>query len=56
MPLVIFIPAYVDNNLLGTGKLTEAAILSLNDTGVWAISAGYQTHVRDAPYFTSYVN
>jgi len=34
---------YVDSNLLGTGKLVEAAILSLNDTGVWAISQDYQT-------------
>jgi len=34
---------YVDTNLVGTGKLVEAAILSVNDTGVWAISSGYQT-------------
>ncbi|KIM81142.1 hypothetical protein PILCRDRAFT_821576 [Piloderma croceum F 1598] len=36
--------SYVDTNLLGGAepKLVEAAILSQNDTGVWAISQGYQ--------------
>ncbi|GAA5917875.1 hypothetical protein JCM6882_003751 [Rhodosporidiobolus microsporus] len=32
--------AYVDNNLLGTGKITKAAILG-QQGGVWAQSAGY---------------
>jgi len=35
--------AYVDNNLVGSGKLAEAAILSLNDEGVWAISPGFNS-------------
>ncbi|KAF7313910.1 Profilin [Mycena chlorophos] len=32
--------AYVDTNLLGTGKIHKAAILGLQG-GVWASSAGY---------------
>ena len=32
--------AYVDTNLVGTGKVTRAAILGLKG-GVWAASAGY---------------
>ncbi|GAA5869276.1 hypothetical protein JCM3774_004191 [Rhodotorula dairenensis] len=32
--------AYVDSNLLGTGKITRAAILG-QQGGVWAASAGY---------------
>jgi hypothetical protein len=34
------IAAYVDNNLLGTGKIAKAAILGAGG-GVWAASAGY---------------
>lgn len=32
--------AYVDTNLVGTGKVTRAAIVGLKG-GVWAASAGY---------------
>lgn len=32
--------AYVDNNLVGTGKVARAAILGLKG-GVWAASAGF---------------
>ncbi|GAA6025626.1 hypothetical protein JCM11491_007149 [Sporobolomyces phaffii] len=32
--------AYVDDNLIGTGKITKAAILG-QQGGVWANSAGY---------------
>ncbi|EJD07866.1 profilin [Fomitiporia mediterranea MF3/22] len=32
--------AYVDDNLVGTGKISRAAILGLQG-GVWASSAGY---------------
>jgi hypothetical protein len=43
----IYLAAYVDTNLLGGAepKLVEAAILSQNDAGVWAISQGYQAKV-----------
>lgn len=33
--------AYVDNNLLGTGKISKAAILG-QEGGVWATSKNYQ--------------
>lgn len=42
--------AYVDNQLLGTGKVSEAAILALDNTGVWAISKGYSAKVRALSY------
>jgi len=38
---------YVDDQLLGSGKLAQAAILSLNDAGVWAISEGYKGKFTD---------
>lgn len=47
----IHLVAYVDNQLLSPApgsdepKLVEAAILSLNDAGVWAISKGYEGKV-----------
>jgi hypothetical protein len=42
------IPAYVDTNLVGSGKIAKAAILGLAG-GVWASSAGYT--VRKHPHF-----
>jgi hypothetical protein len=51
---ILRLVAYVDNQLLSLNrasgepepKLVEAAILSLNDAGVWAISKGYDGKVR----------
>ena len=45
-----FFTAYVDTNLVGSGKLVEAAILSLNDEGVWAISPGFKSKVHITPH------
>lgn len=36
-------PAYVDTNLVGTGKISKAAILGL-EGGVWAHSADFTVH------------
>lgn len=36
--------AYVDVQLLATGKIKEAAILALANTGVWAQSAGFNAN------------
>jgi len=36
--------AYVDTNLIGTGKVTQAAILGLKG-GVWAQSAGFAVSI-----------
>ena len=38
--LIISPPAYVDTNLVGSGKIHKAAIIGLQG-GVWASSAGY---------------
>ncbi|KAI0725903.1 profilin [Fomitopsis betulina] len=38
--------AYVDSNLLGTGKVTKAAIIGLQG-GVWASSAGYTLSAQE---------
>lgn len=38
-------PAYVDSNLVGTGKIARAAILGLQG-GVWAASPGFSVHWR----------
>lgn len=39
--------AYVDGNLLGTGKLNRAAIIGLAG-GIWAASAGYSVSLASA--------
>ena len=36
-------PAYVDTNLVGTGKISKAAILGLKG-GVWAATTGFTVH------------
>ncbi|GAA5944851.1 profilin [Sporobolomyces koalae] len=38
--------AYVDSNLLGTGKITKAAILG-QQGGVWAASSGYNLSTEE---------
>ncbi|KAJ7054191.1 profilin [Mycena amicta] len=38
--------AYVDTNLIGSGKIAKAAILGLQG-GVWATSAGYTLSVEE---------
>lgn len=37
---------YVDTNLVGTGKISQAAIIGLKG-GVWATSADFNVSVRD---------
>ncbi|KAK4684771.1 profilin, partial [Tremellales sp. Uapishka_1] len=49
--------AYVDDHLVGTGKITKAAILG-KQGGVWAASAGYDISAAEqkaitTQYFTS---
>ncbi|KZP22249.1 Profilin/allergen [Athelia psychrophila] len=39
--------AYVDVQLLATGKIKEAAILALANTGVWAQSAGFNANTQE---------
>jgi hypothetical protein len=43
----MLISGYVDNNLLGTGKISKAAILGLQG-GVWAKSEGYEVRPHHA--------
>ncbi|GAA93843.1 hypothetical protein E5Q_00489 [Mixia osmundae IAM 14324] len=48
--------AYVDNNLVGTGKISKAAILGLQG-GVWAASSGYTISPEEQKALTAgYVN
>jgi hypothetical protein len=48
--------AYVDSNLVGTGKVTQAAILG-QQGGVWATSAGFAVRVSlpSLPAFPYYL-
>lgn len=39
---------YVDNNLVGTGKITQAAIIGLKG-GVWATSADFNVSFPPKP-------
>ncbi len=39
---------YVDNNLVGTGKITQAAIIGLKG-GVWATSADFNVSPSSQP-------
>lgn len=39
---------YVDNNLVGTGKITQAAIIGLKG-GVWATSADFNVSFPPPP-------
>lgn len=44
--------AYVDNNLIGTGNVSQAAIYG-HAGGVWATSAGFQVMTRMCSSFFS---
>ncbi|THH08678.1 hypothetical protein EW145_g2544 [Phellinidium pouzarii] len=46
---------YVDENLLGTGKVKRAAIIGLQG-GVWAASAGYNLSVEEQKAVVSAFN
>lgn len=37
--------AYVDNNLVGTGFVSQAGIYGINGGGVWASSAGFTVSI-----------
>lgn len=41
--ILIIQQAYVDTNLVGTGKLTKAALFG-HDGSLWATSAGFNVH------------
>lgn len=42
-------PAYIDTNLVGTGKVTQAAIIGLDDKNIWAKSSGLQVSLFFRP-------
>ena len=45
--------AYVDTNLVGTGKIAKAAILGQKG-GIWAFTPGYAVRAIDMSSFPSY--
>ncbi|KAF9376076.1 hypothetical protein CPC16_000379 [Podila verticillata] len=40
--------SYVDSNLVGTGKVSKAAIVGLTDSSTWATSAGFTVAKTEA--------
>jgi len=40
-------PKYVDEQLLGTGKVTQAALIGLKNNDIWAISEGLKLSTDD---------